>query len=92
MSHYASHLPHELSADGRPIRCPADRRVKRASELTLGERFIDRAEDLRARGITPWIATIRGPDGSIIANAEGYDDARGWGPNEWVVSFPKGTT
>jgi DNA-binding MarR family transcriptional regulator len=78
-----------LSADGYAIRCPADERVKRASELAIGERFIDRAEDLRARGITPFIAKIRGPDGSIIADAERCEITRGWGPNEWVVSFPR---
>ncbi len=81
--------PALLSADGRPIRCPADEHVKRAAQLAVGERFIDRAEDLRSRGITPCVVLEHTPTGGVIAKPEAFDAKWEWAADDWVVSFPR---
>lgn len=79
----------DLAADGHPIRCLADRHVKRAKELRIGDRFIDRAEDLRGRGITPLIVAAIKDDGTVIGDAEGIKASVEFGPEDWVVLTPQ---
>ena len=77
-----------MTRDGHPIRCLADTHVKRAKELRIGDRFIDRAEDLRGRGITPLIVAAIKDDGTVVGDAEGIKASVEFGPEDWVVWTP----
>jgi hypothetical protein len=78
----AAYVDSQLTIDGYPIRCEADRNVMRAADLQVGDRFAFRAEDLRSAGLTFYRVTAPG-----VAEAEAVDRKVDLHPDTLVVRF-----